>query len=127
LVAIITPASAQRRADHERGRNHEVGVDAHQARHLLVLGGGAHGAAELGAVHQGQQARHHHHGQADDDDFLAGDRGAGGADVDRARRQQLRERQRVARPDHHPHGLENDRDADRGDQRASRGALRNGR
>ena len=60
---------------------------------------------------------HDDHGHAENHHFLAGDGGASGADFHRGRGQQLREGERVARPDQHPHGLENDRDSDRGDQR----------
>jgi len=45
----------QRRADHERGGDHPVDVDAHQARHLARLRGGGHGPAEPGFLHHQDQ------------------------------------------------------------------------
>ena len=40
-------------------------IHAHEARHAVVLGGGAHRTAELGAGHQQHQA-YHDDGRGDD-------------------------------------------------------------
>ena len=48
------------RQRHRHGE-HVAGVEAHQLRHRLVVGGGAEGAAERGAIEQRLQAGDHRH------------------------------------------------------------------
>jgi hypothetical protein len=105
----------QPRADDEGHGDDAVGVDAHQARDLRVLCRRAHRGAEARAVDHPREARHHRHRDEDDAELDVGDGGLPYVEGHGLHR--LRERQRVAAPDHQREVLQDDRDADGGDQR----------
>ena len=114
--------AAERGAEKERDRDHPVDVDPHDRRHLAVLGDRADRAPERGALHQEVQAPHHHerdrrHHQEQHRD----------ADPEHLEPPAARE-QEVGHVDLHPGALaqhhrvlQEDRGADRADQRAEPG------
>ena len=108
-------------ADGEGHDNDAVGVDAHQARHLRVLGHGAHGPAKARALDQQQQPDHqaqrHANGGQRGGIGHGGMGGIAGQYFDGFQRQQLREHLRIAGPDQHGDGLQQQRHADTTDQR----------
>ena len=98
---------AQRHAE----RGHPVGVDAEHAGGLLVLFDGPHGEARLGAVHEQVQPGHQHEGDAGGEEALAG----------QAHAEELHDPRQVGgdallldAEDDPAHGLDHERDADRG-------------
>ena len=113
--------AGQYRSNDEGGRDHHVGLDAHQTRHTWVLSGGAHGPAQLGVVDQ-----IHQHGQRDSchgqnqnlrrcDDRTA--------NLKRLGRQQCRIGLVVGLPDDHGQRLQQDGHAQGSDQRGQARAV----
>ena len=109
------------RADDEGGRNHHVGLDAHQAGDTRVLGRSAHRTAELGVIHQVHQRSQRHRRHSQNQNLRGGDDGA--ANLERLGRQQCRVRLVVGLPDDHGQRLQQDRHAKRGDERRQSGAV----
>ena len=111
--------TGQRRADEERRRDRAVDVDAEHLGRLAVGGDGAHRLAELGAVDEQRQAEHQHDAEHDDHDphdvdlqrHRCGSRSSNEMNVRRvvaARNAAEQQQHRV---------LEEERHAERGDQR----------
>ena len=99
-------------------RGHAVGnleAHAHQRGHARVLGGGAHGAAQVGAVDQPHQQRQHDDRGGEDGDLGDGEHGA--EEVDRLARQRGGIGLGVGLPDDHRQRLQQDGNPDGGDQR----------
>src|SRR5688500_10125074 len=93
----------------------EVGVDAHQLGHGEVVRRGAHRFADLRPVHDELESEHHYDGDDDDQQALVGDLDA--ADGVDLRPDHLREEAGCGAEYHLPAVLEQQRDADGGDQR----------
>ena len=116
----------QGRADDESEGDDAIDVYPHQARHLRVLRRRAHGDAELGAIHDQRQPAHHQQRNHNDGNLHPGNDRAADSEADE--RNDLRKRERAAAPDQKGQMLQDDGDADGGDQRRkSRRALRRGR
>jgi hypothetical protein len=84
-----------------------------------ILRGRPHRGAQPRAVHEQRQAGHHDEADSDDGDLHLGHRGAQhrvGLD-----RNDLRKREHVAAPHEHREMLQDDRNADRGDERREAG------
>ena len=99
-------------------------LDAHDRRHLAVLGDGADRAAEGRALYQDMEAPHHHAGDGDHDDEERRDTCAEETEPPSGREEEVRHIDLHARAlGQHDGVLQEDRSADRADQRAEpRGA-----
>lgn len=114
----------QGRADDEGEGDDVVHIHPHQLGDGRILGGGAHGAAQAGAVDEQQQAGHHAGGHQDDDHLQVGEGGA--QHFVGLGRQHGGEGMVAAAPDHHGQVLQHDGDADGGDQGGQPGRLAQG-
>ena len=102
-------------ADDESGGDDRVGPHAHEGSDARVLGGGAHGPAELGAVDEVHEAAQGDDGGHQDQDLHVVDDGA--EDLVRLGRQQDRERLVVRLPDDHGQRLQQQAHAHGRDER----------
>lgn len=114
-------------ADAERGDDDAVGVDAHELGGVGVLRGGLHGAAGAGLGDEDAEGDHADGGGDEEEEVAAAD--GEGAEVD-ASALEVREAEGavpglgVEGPDEL---LEDEREADRGDERGEAGPPRRGR
>ncbi len=103
-------------AEQERERDRRVHVDAHQARGLRVLRGGAHGAADPGAADEVDQEDEQRHGHHERQDVAVRDRDAEDRDVARLGLDQVGHAAvRAAEPEQ-ADVLQDEGEADRGDE-----------
>ena len=107
---------SQCRPNDEGQRDDAVRIHAHQARNAVVLGRRAHRAAHVGARHQ-QDKANHHRGRQPDGGHLHWRHEHTADDLDRRGLDELREAVIVAAPDDHRERLQQEGNANRGNQR----------